>query len=96
MSRERHGHRGGRPLRISRHPSKSGHQPGMCNAIRVAKEASNADLALIAAAIPVEWHWMTNRHGERIDRAVWLALAAKVALRPLIGQTACQEERPPV
>jgi hypothetical protein len=68
----------------------------MCNAIRVAKEASNADLALIAAAIPVEWHWMTNRHGERIDRAVWLALAAKVALRPLIGQTACQEERPPV
>jgi hypothetical protein len=63
---------GGRPMRISRAASKHSQVPGASNRFRIARQATNADIALVAAATKVEWCWMTDKKGKRVDRAIWL------------------------
>jgi hypothetical protein len=66
---------GGRRLLISRAESKKSKTKGQANRFRVAKQATNRDLARVAAATIGDWHWMTDKTGVRLDRAVWLQMA---------------------
>ena len=63
---------GGRRMQISRAASKIGKVKGCVNEFRIAKAAGDHDIAQVAAATRGEWHWLTDKNGRRIDRAVWL------------------------
>jgi hypothetical protein len=63
---------GGRRMQISRHPNKNGKTRGCVNLFRIARSASNRDIARVAAATRGEWHWITDKRGARVDREVWL------------------------
>jgi hypothetical protein len=66
---------GGHRLVISRSPVRQGKEKGMVNEFRVAREATNRDIAEIAALTRVEWCWLTDKAGHRLDRDVWLQRA---------------------
>lgn len=78
----RNGHFGGRKHWISRHPNKNGKTRGCVNQFRLARKATYADIALVAAAVEPDWHWLTDKHGARVDRDVWLR-AAQFGLPPV-------------
>ena len=63
---------GGKEVRICRSPSTVGWPAGMTNAFRVSSDAALADLAAIAEATTVDWHWMTCFHGGRRPKQWWL------------------------
>ena len=61
---------------ICRSPIKQGSPRGLTNAFVVSSNATNQDLALIAKSTQVDWHWMTGKFGERLDRGWWEETAA--------------------
>jgi hypothetical protein len=65
-------HFGGRRLSICRSKSKHSRPRGLINVFRISTDGSNRDLAAIAAATKVEWHWMQDTKWRRIDREQWL------------------------
>ena len=69
-------HRGGRGLRISRHPSRTGHPAGQCNRFRIVGDWSNKDLARIAQVAGDKFEWMENLRGKRMSREDWLSHAS--------------------
>ena len=65
----------GIPMRISRSPLKQGNPAGLTNRFRVSSNAANKDLMLLAVRAQGDWHWMTDKNGNRIDREDWLRFA---------------------
>ena len=66
--------RPGRPVVISRAPSKTSFVAGMNNHFRISSDASLRHYAALANGTKVDWHWMTTPSGERRSREEWLAL----------------------
>ena len=62
---------GGRRMRISRSPSRSGQAAGLVNAFKVSSNTGLFDLAELAHFTKVEWHWMTDVGYQRVSRADW-------------------------
>lgn len=63
---------GGRRHRISRSPSKAGHPAGLCNAFKLSRSCTLADIGELAYLTNEGWYWMTGPTGERISRTRWL------------------------
>ena len=61
-------------LRISRHPSRQGHTPGMVNAFKVSASCTMFDLSEIAHLTQVDWYWMSSPRGGRLSREEWRRL----------------------
>jgi len=68
-------HKGGRPMRISFHPSTTSTHPGMAFRFRISGTATNANVLDLAMAAQGDWHWMTSLEGRRVSRAEWIAYA---------------------
>jgi hypothetical protein len=62
---------GGRPMRICRSDSRSSTPRGLTNRFRIARQATNADLRLLAHATQGDWRWMTDKNGHRRTRPQW-------------------------
>lgn len=62
---------GGVRYTICRSSSKQGSPKGLTNDFAMSGQASIRDLARVAKATQVDWHWMTNREGLRISRGTW-------------------------
>jgi hypothetical protein len=62
---------GGRPMRICRSDSRSSTPRGLTHRFRVARQATNADLRLLAQATQGDWRWMTDKTGHRRTRPEW-------------------------
>jgi len=69
--------RGGWPMFISTHPSKTSTVKGQCFRFRVGKSTRQEHLLLIAAATQGDWEWMTDLDGRRVSRADWLEAARR-------------------
>lgn len=65
--------KGGKRLRICRDPKKSGYPAGKTHCFRMKGAWSNRHLVMLAEVAGEKFEWMEGRHGERIDRDVWLA-----------------------
>lgn len=63
---------GGRSFRVCRSNDTGGQPAGLTNRFRLTWGHSDADLALLARLIAVEWGWMESTGGRRIRRAEWL------------------------
>lgn len=70
----RNGRQGGKRLAISRSPSKEGWPAGMTHCFRVIGPAGKLQLAKVAAAIQIDWHWMETQSHKRLDKECWLAI----------------------
>jgi hypothetical protein len=65
---------GGRHLLISRSPVKKSKSKGQVNRFRIARQATNRDIARVAWETRGDWGWMTDKTGLRLDRAAWALL----------------------
>lgn len=65
-------HKGGSRLRVCKVSRKKGHPAGVTNCFRMTWGYTDRDLAVLARLIPVEWSWMENKRGKRINREQWL------------------------
>lgn len=61
----------GRRIRICRSPSKNGFPAGFTNAFKVSSNVGLFDLAELAHFTKVNWEWMQDLTGNRINRSDW-------------------------
>ena len=62
---------GGTIHRISQSETTSGWPKGTTHTFRLSKDATTKDLARVAQATEIDWHWITTVYGERLKRE-WL------------------------
>jgi hypothetical protein len=62
---------GGCPMRICRSDSRSSTPRGLTHRFRIARQATNYDLRLLAQATRGDWCWMTDKTGYRRTRPEW-------------------------
>lgn len=56
---------GGKVYRISQSPKTQGYPPGMTHTFRLSSNATGVDLANVAKAIQIDWHWICMPSGGR-------------------------------
>lgn len=59
---------GGKVYRISRSPKTQGYPAGTTNTFRLSSDANLTDLANVAKATQVDWHWICMPNGGRWPR----------------------------
>ena len=62
---------GGITYTICRAKTTQGTPKGLTNNFAMSSNAATKDLARVAKATQVDWHWMTTRYGERVPRRTW-------------------------